>query len=109
MSKLNPKTQAPKMTGAPGFKENFHTDTWLKKISDKIKAGVPDAVKRLVVLYHGGVPHMQPSDLAAPIEARPSSEISDPVDLPNVADLQRKLDGDPPPIHPAMLKQTTRR
>lgn len=104
-SKLN----TPVFTKQGGFKENFHNAGWFSKITTAISASVPKSWKRAVVVYHGQVPAAE-NVLTNPIEARPSSttEITEPADVEvgesAVADLQRDIGNDPPPVHPSMKR-----
>ncbi len=99
------KTQVPKMTGSPGFKNQDHGPSWIASIVAALKAGTSAALKefRNPISYRGTPPHWEAN---GPIEPRPVTEISEPVDLPSAtADLTRKLDGDPPPPHPWQTKR----
>jgi hypothetical protein len=104
-SKLN----TPVFTKQAGWKGNVHDAGWFSRITAAISASVPESWKRLGVVYHG-VPPVAENVLTNPIEARPPStnEIVEPADVEvgesAVADLQRDIGNDPPPVHPAMKR-----
>jgi hypothetical protein len=100
----NPKFTPP-MSREAGGKSNIHDSGWLAKIVNAVKAGTPNAVKRLVVLYHGVPPKMQ--DINEPISARPSSAPVASADVPGADDLGRDVSGSPP-IHPAFTRASKR-
>jgi hypothetical protein len=83
----------PVMTRRGGYKRTTHDAKWLGDVIDGVAKGTPAELKGLPVAYHGAAPHAPD----ASIEARPSSEISEPVDVPGADDQTRKVDASPLP------------
>ena len=105
------KSKFTPMTRVGGFKNVDHSarSGWLSKIIDAIKSGTPSAIKAAkTIAYHGQLAKLQEGALIEPLEARPSSEIVEPQDVPAVDPQQvRKIERSPA-LHPAFLKQTRR-
>jgi hypothetical protein len=91
------KFTAPVFTRRPGGKNTDHSAAsgWLNNIVSAVKAGTPDALKRLSVEYHGVPPHMQ--DVNESVSARPSVAPTEPQDVPDANDMVRKIDPTPYP------------